>query len=118
MTTAIQSQINAFLDGFYDLVPAELITIFSPTELELVICGLPDVDIDNLKENTEYHGFKYNDEIIGWFWDALKSFSRSEKASFIQFVTGTSKVCKIDFAIAIYFIYCIYLVRLWMNLIV
>lgn len=44
MTTAIRAQIDAFLEGFYDIVPPEIIAIFSPTELELLICGLPEVD--------------------------------------------------------------------------
>lgn len=43
MTTAIRSQIDSFLTGFYDIVPPDLISIFSPAELELLICGLPDV---------------------------------------------------------------------------
>lgn len=92
MTAAIKAQIESFLDGFYELVPPELICIFSPAELELLICGLPDIDIENLKANTEYHGYRSSDEIIVWFWEALSSFTRAEKAAFIQFVTGTSKV--------------------------
>ena len=51
-------QIEAFLDGFYEQVPPELISVFSPTELELVICGLPDVDVDDLHANTEYHQYR------------------------------------------------------------
>jgi len=91
-TSGIKSQIEAFLGGFYELVPPELISIFSPTELELLICGLPDVDIDELEANTDYHQFKKSDESIVWFWEALRSFTREEKALFLQFVTGTSKV--------------------------
>jgi E3 ubiquitin-protein ligase HUWE1 len=74
------------------LVPPELISIFSPTELELLICGLPDVDIDDLKANTDYHQYRPTDSMIIWFWEVLKGFSREEKALFLQFVTGTSKV--------------------------
>ena len=92
MTSAIRSQIESFLDGFYDLVPPALITIFSPTELELLICGLPDVDLDDLYANTEYSSFAVGDKCIQWFWEALRSFTREERAQFIQFVTGTSKV--------------------------
>jgi hypothetical protein len=92
MTAAIRSQIDAFLQGFYDLVPAELVCIFSPTELELLICGLPDVNIEELQQQTDYHQYKASDEVIVWFWDALKSLNREERASFLQFVTGTSKV--------------------------
>ena len=92
MTTGIKSQIDAFLRGFYELVPAELISIFSPTELELLICGLPDVDIDELRINTEYHQYRATDTCIQWFWEVLKGFSREDRALFLLFVTGTSKV--------------------------
>lgn len=92
MTSAIRAQIDSFLQGFYDLVPAELVSIFSPAELELLICGLPDVNIEELRQNTDYHQYKATDEVIVWFWDALKSLNREERACFLQFVTGTSKV--------------------------
>lgn len=35
--------------GFHELVPPELISIFTPKELELLISGLPDVDLDDLQ---------------------------------------------------------------------
>ena len=92
MTNAIQSQIKAYLDGFHELISPELIAVFTPRELELLISGLPDIDILDLKQNTEYHGWKASDTEIEWFWNILVSLSRSQKASFLQFVTGSSKV--------------------------
>ena len=92
MTTAISSQIKAYLDGFYELVSSDLIAIFSPRELELLISGLPDIDVHDLKQNTDYVGWKATDREIGWFWNAVYSLSRNEKAAFLQFVTGSSKV--------------------------
>lgn len=92
MTTAISSQIKAYLDGFYELVSKDLIQIFTPRELELLISGLPDIDIHDLKKNTDYNGWKATDKQIGWFWNVLFSFSRNQKAAFLQFVTGSSKV--------------------------
>jgi E3 ubiquitin-protein ligase HUWE1 len=92
MTTAIQSQIKSYLDGFYELVNPELIAIFTPRELELLISGLPDIDVLDLKKNTEYTGWKATDKEIEWFWNIMFSLSRKEKASFLQFVTGSSKV--------------------------
>ena len=92
MTTAIRSQIDVFLEGFHDLVPAELISIFTPTELELLICGLPDVNVDDLRANTDYQQCRATDDCILWLWEILRDFSREDKALFLQFVTGTSKV--------------------------
>ena len=92
MTGSIRSQIKAFLDGFYDIIPKHLISIFSDNELELLISGLPTIDIEDLKANTEYHKFSVTSLQIQWFWRALRSFSQAERANFLQFVTGTSKV--------------------------
>lgn len=46
LTNAIRPQINAFLDGFNELVPRELISIFNDKELELLISGLPEIDCE------------------------------------------------------------------------
>ncbi|XP_065351363.1 E3 ubiquitin-protein ligase HUWE1 isoform X4 [Cloeon dipterum] len=92
MTGAIQKQLNAFLEGFYDIIPKKLISIFNEQELELLISGLPNVDIEDLKANTEYHKYQSTSLQIQWFWRALRSFDQADRAKFLQFVTGTSKV--------------------------
>jgi hypothetical protein len=51
-------RLNAFLEGFYDIIPKRLISIFNEQELELLISGLPNVDIEDLKSNTEYHKYQ------------------------------------------------------------
>lgn len=57
MTGSIRLQIKSFLDGFYEVIPKSLISIFNEQELELLISGLPNFDIDDLKANTEYHKY-------------------------------------------------------------
>lgn len=39
LTKSIQDQIDAFLQGFYEIVPQELIQLFTDTELQLLISG-------------------------------------------------------------------------------
>ena len=41
---SIQKQIDAFLEGFYELIPKELVSLFNYKELELLISGLPNFD--------------------------------------------------------------------------
>ena len=60
MTGSIRSQIKSFLEGFYEIIPKHLISIFNEQELELLISGLPTIDIDDLKANTEYHKYTEN----------------------------------------------------------
>ncbi|KAE8266509.1 hypothetical protein A4X09_0g5834 [Tilletia walkeri] len=92
LTHSIRSQIDAFLTGFHEIIPMELIRIFTEQELELLISGLPDIDVDSWKNNTELHGYNSSDAVIQWFWRAVRSFDQTEKAKLLQFITGTSKV--------------------------
>ena len=98
MTKSIENQIKAFLDGFHELAKPNLISIFNAKELELLISGLPDIDVFDLKKNTEYQGYKASDKEIRWFWNIIFSLNRSQKAAFLQFVTGSSKVPLAGFA--------------------
>ena len=92
MTNAIQAQINAFLEGFWELVDKTLLEIFNDKELELLISGLPEIDIFDLKANTEYVGYFPNSPVVRWFWEILVELSKEDKARLLQFCTGTSKV--------------------------
>jgi E3 ubiquitin-protein ligase HUWE1 len=84
------------------LLPPELISLFDAQELELLISGLPEIDLDDLRANTDYHGYEVNNPIISQFWNILKSFSKEEKALFLQFVTGTSKVSQLPSSLLAY----------------
>lgn len=53
------------VSGFHELVPPELISIFTPKELELLISGLPDVDLDDLQVRS----------FCGHWWCALINVS-------------------------------------------
>ncbi|KAI7890813.1 uncharacterized protein EV154DRAFT_421482, partial [Mucor mucedo] len=92
LVLAIKDQVNAFLEGFHDIIPAQLIQIFNEQELELLISGLPDIDIDEWKANTVYEGYTLSSPQIQWFWRAVRSFDQEERAKLLQFATGTSKV--------------------------
>lgn len=60
-------RLNAFLEGFYDIIPMRLISIFNEQELELLISGLPNVDIEDLRTNTEYHKYQANSLQVCFF---------------------------------------------------
>ena len=108
LTGAVKEQLDEFLkgmfasivlfdyvliiSGFHDIIPEKLISIFNEQELELLISGLPDIDVDDWKGNTEYHNYNASSPQIQWFWRAVRSFDKEERAKLLQFVTGTSKV--------------------------
>ena len=79
MTGAIRKQLDSFLEGFYDIIPKRLISIFNEQELELLISGLPTIDVDDLKANTEYHKYQANSLQVRArrLWPPLLSFCPS-----------------------------------------
>ncbi|TBU55065.1 hypothetical protein BD310DRAFT_1041405 [Dichomitus squalens] len=90
--SSIKDQIESLLAGFYEIIPKDLVSIFNEQELELLISGTPDIDVDEWRSATEYNGYTSSDPVIVWFWRALKSFNREERAKVLSFATGTSRV--------------------------
>jgi E3 ubiquitin-protein ligase HUWE1 len=48
--------------------------------------------VDDWKNHTDYHNYQAASPQIQWFWRAVRSFDKEERAKLLQFVTGTSKV--------------------------
>jgi len=92
LTGSVSEQLQHFLEGFHDIVPAELISIFDEGELELLISGMPEIDVDDWKNNTDYINYNHSSPQIQWFWRAVRSFDKEEQAKLLQFITGTGKV--------------------------
>ena len=92
MQFQIKQQIEALLKGFYEIISQKLISILNYHELELVLSGLPKIDIKDWKNKTEYENYNEESQIIKYFWEIIESFDNDETAQFLQFVTGCSKV--------------------------
>ncbi|CAO1304308.1 unnamed protein product [Diamesa hyperborea] len=89
----VKEQMQALLEGFGSIVPLNHLKIFDENELELLMCGIQNIDVKDWKRNTLYKGDYYaNHVIIQWFWRAVLSFSNEIRARLLQFVTGTSRV--------------------------
>ncbi|RKP19849.1 HECT-domain-containing protein [Rozella allomycis CSF55] len=88
----VATQFAAFKKGFNDFIPDDLICIFDEKELELLIGGIAEVDVDDWIKNTEYKGYKGDEQVIQWFWRMIREFDQEKKARMLQFVTGTSRI--------------------------
>ena len=50
----VKEQVESLLRGFYEVVDPRLVSVFDARELELVIAGTAEIDIDDWRRNTEY----------------------------------------------------------------
>jgi len=95
----VEKQMKAFMEGFTDVVHHNLIRIFDENELELLMCGLGDIDVNDWKKNTQYKsGYERDHPTIVLFWRAVYSLNSELRARLLQFVTGTSRVPMNGFA--------------------
>ncbi|KAF5365696.1 hypothetical protein D9758_003127 [Tetrapyrgos nigripes] len=88
----VKEQFDAFMSGFSELIPQDLITVFDERELELLIGGMSEIDVDDWTKFTDYRGYEMNDEVIQWFWKCVRSWPPERKSRLLQFATGTSRI--------------------------
>lgn len=86
------SQLNALLNGLSEVLPVELLSLWTPEELELMICGPIELNVDVLKKVTVYKGVKEDDAHVQYFWNTLEKMSNEEKASFVKFASACSRL--------------------------
>jgi hypothetical protein len=64
--------LKELIDSFISIVPQNLIKNFTPEELEILICGLPIISLEDWKSNTIYSGgYEEDNNVIKWFWEIL-----------------------------------------------
>uniref|UniRef100_A0A1D1YQV7 E3 ubiquitin-protein ligase n=1 Tax=Anthurium amnicola TaxID=1678845 RepID=A0A1D1YQV7_9ARAE len=88
----VEEQFKSFMEGFNQLIPQELIAVFDERELELLIGGIAEIDVDDWKKHTDYRGYTESDEVIVWFWKCIRSWDSEKKSRLLQFTTGTSRI--------------------------
>lgn len=88
----IDEQFQAFITGFHELIPAELVNVFDERELELLIGGIAEIDVEDWKKHTDYRGYTESDEVIKFFWQTIRSWDGEQKSRLLQFATGTSRI--------------------------
>uniref|UniRef100_K3X0G7 HECT-type E3 ubiquitin transferase n=1 Tax=Globisporangium ultimum (strain ATCC 200006 / CBS 805.95 / DAOM BR144) TaxID=431595 RepID=K3X0G7_GLOUD len=86
-------QLQALSLGLFEVVPQENLMVFDYQELELVLCGLPEIDVGDWRKHTQVApSFGPDSPLVEWFWEVITEFSEDERARFLQFCTGSSRV--------------------------
>ena len=71
----------------------EVLTLFRPDELELLICGCPVIDFHELEIAATYdEGYNHNSPTIKMLWRVVNEMTLEQKKAFLMFVTGSDRV--------------------------
>ena len=66
--------------------------LFTWQEAEVLVCGSPEIDLDELKRHTMYQGYKEEDPTIQHFWTVMEEWGHKERSKFIQFAWGRQRL--------------------------
>lgn len=88
MTISIQDQLQAFIQGFYDIIPFKAIKHLTPIELGSLFVGKQDINVKELKESTSYSTYTSDSMHIKWLWEIVESWDQELRKKFLFFITG------------------------------
>jgi hypothetical protein len=85
-------QIRFVQEGLFSIVPCYYLNLFTAKELEEVVCGKGEIDVELLKRNTSYGGdYDQNSPPIERFWIVTNDmFNDEQRKLFLIFVWGRS----------------------------
>ncbi|CAH0486993.1 unnamed protein product [Peronospora farinosa] len=86
------AQVAAMAQGFAMLFPRRVLTLLTWQELEILTCGSPRIDLDLWQRHTRYDGYSEDDPTVLLFWEALGKFSDEQRADFVRFAWGRSRL--------------------------
>ncbi|KAK8841005.1 hypothetical protein M9Y10_027842 [Tritrichomonas musculus] len=92
LVDSFKEQSDAFCKGFNSLISTDELSIFSQGELELLICGIPKIDIDDMRKNTRVYSENNDLTTINCFFNVIRKWDNDLLAKLIQFITGNSAV--------------------------
>lgn len=88
-----KADIKSLKEGIFSVFPEFMLKGLQPLDLEFMICGMPEIDIEDWKENTAYKGKYYsNHQVIIWFWQIVGKMSQEDLGLLLAFATGSSSV--------------------------
>jgi len=87
-----QMMLNSFSDGLAGVLPIEIFSLMTGPELQDIMCGNPDIDVDLLRRVVEYEGYDENDDVITNFWEVLREMTSRDRKLFLQFVWARSRL--------------------------
>ena len=98
-----REQIQAFRGGLSVFFGDELLQTLrqccTPADVQLLLCGNPDIDVADWAANTLYtHGLTADAVLVRQFWSVVEGFGNEHRAKLLHFCTGSSRAPATGFA--------------------
>lgn len=95
----ISPQFQSFHRGFHNVIGGNALSLFSPKEIEMLVCGNNETKIDTevFKSITKYSGWGSEEDalksdVCKWFWEWFDDLTYNDQKKFLSFVTGSDRI--------------------------
>jgi len=88
----VEEQMKSFLDGFSEVLPLQWLQYFDERELELMLCGMQEIDVDDWENSAIYRNYTRTSKQVIWFWKFVRELDNEKRTRLLQFVTGTCRL--------------------------
>uniref|UniRef100_A0A6Q2Z9E3 E3 ubiquitin-protein ligase n=1 Tax=Esox lucius TaxID=8010 RepID=A0A6Q2Z9E3_ESOLU len=92
LSRGVEEQTQAFLEGFNEVLPQQYLQYFDAKELEVMLCGMQEIDLVDWQRHTIYRHYARSSRQILWFWQFVKEMDNEKRMRLLQFVTGTCRL--------------------------
>ncbi|XP_048843738.1 probable E3 ubiquitin-protein ligase HECTD2 isoform X2 [Brienomyrus brachyistius] len=92
LNKSIYKQFAAFYYGFHSVCASNALMLLRPEEVEILVCGSPELDMSALQKVTQYEGYSKNDSTVRCFWDVVLGFPLELQKRLLHFSTGSDRV--------------------------
>jgi len=90
-------QIEHMKRGLNMICQHRILSLFTCYDLEKMICGDPNIDIELLRAHSIYQGgISSGSSVVKYFWNTLHSFTQHERQLFLRFVWGRNRLPATD----------------------
>jgi len=87
-----REQMNYLKQGFYEIIPESITSIFNEVDFKFLLSGINEIDVNDWENNTDYEGYKKDDITIVNFWKCVRNLSNENRTKLLLFATGNSQV--------------------------
>ncbi|XP_072259797.1 E3 ubiquitin-protein ligase Itchy homolog [Pyxicephalus adspersus] len=92
LSRGVEEQTQAFFEGFNEILPQQYLQYFDAKELEVLLCGMQEIDLNDWQRNAIYRHYTRTSKQIVWFWQFVKEIDNEKRMRLLQFVTGTCRL--------------------------
>ncbi|CAI5774725.1 probable E3 ubiquitin-protein ligase HECTD2 [Podarcis lilfordi] len=92
LNKSIYKQFAAFYYGFHSVCASYALMLLRPEEVEILVCGSPELDMHSLQKHTQYDGYQKTDLTVRYFWEVVLEFPLELQKKLLHFATGSDRV--------------------------